>query len=114
MAKIILKGPKSCQWDLGKGFRGAGIPLELTAEELKKAEKDNLIENYLETKVEEIKEIPKEIIDEEPEKELYTKEILLNIASAKGISGLREIGDKFGVKFRSIDEGISEILEAQK
>lgn len=35
------------------------------------------------------------------------------IADAEGISGLREIGDEFGVKERSIDGLIREIMKAQ-
>jgi len=82
----------------------------------KQVTKDNIHEFELKPKVKEIKEEPKVL---EPEKEeakekaepKYTKESLTQIAKEKGITGLREIGDELGVKFRSIKEGIGEILD---
>lgn len=44
----------------------------------------------------------------------YTEQELRDIVDAGGIAGLREVGDQFGVKFRSIEEGIKEILGAQR
>lgn len=45
--------------------------------------------------------------------EAWTEESLEAIADEKGIKGLREIGDKFGVKSTKIAELIDKILEAQ-
>ena|GEM_PF-1111617 len=47
-----------------------------------------------------------------PERE-YTREELEKIADAKGINGLREIGEKLGVKGRAVAELIEKILQAQ-
>lgn len=44
---------------------------------------------------------------------IYTEEELAQIADAKGIAGLREIGKSYGVKDKSIGGLIREILEAQ-
>lgn len=43
----------------------------------------------------------------------YSREKLEQIADEKGIAGLREIGDSWGVKATSIAKLIDEILEAQ-
>lgn len=43
----------------------------------------------------------------------YTREQLEAIADERGIGGLREIAEKFGVKGRGIVELITEILKAQ-
>ncbi|MBU2708878.1 hypothetical protein KCM76_22985 [Zooshikella marina] len=44
---------------------------------------------------------------------IYTKEDLERLLENQGIKGLRRIGDKYGVKSRSSEELITEILEAQ-
>jgi hypothetical protein len=46
-------------------------------------------------------------------KETYSRAQLEAIADKKGIEGLREIGDKHGVKGRAVVELIGKILEAQ-
>ena len=128
--KVILKGPKSCQWNLGEGFHNGGTEVELTDKELNKAEKDKLIECYIDVKQ---KHKGRFVVDKKNLKsdtqvlkeegmltdqpvlpgQKWTEDSLIAIAEESGISGLREIGDKLGVKFRRIDEGILEILEAQ-
>jgi hypothetical protein len=50
----------------------------------------------------------------ESEKTIHTRESLETIADQQGIAGLREIGDGFGVKARSVKELIDEIMNAQK
>lgn len=112
MPKVILKGPPQCLWDIDGHMRPGGTEIDLTELEIKK-HKSVVIEIIKEKKekeeVKEIKEIPK------PPKILkYTKESLREIYEKKGLSALRKIAKKFKVKFRSIDEGIREILEAQK
>lgn len=53
--------------------------------------------------------------DGEPESDTgYSQEELESIADKSGIAGVREIGDKFGVKGTSISGIISGILEAQR
>lgn len=106
MPKVILTGSPQCQWDIGGHMMPGGTPIELTAEEIKK-HKSIVLEEIIEGKVEEKK--PVEI---KPKK--YGKEDLLLISEEKGISGLREIGKKFNVTFKTINEGIKKILEAQK
>lgn len=44
----------------------------------------------------------------------YSKKDLEKIAEEDGIEGLRDIGDKLGIKFRSFEEAFREILAAQK
>ena len=59
---------------------------------------------------------------EEPEEEstttelvaLYNKEELEDIADKDGISGLRELGDKHGIKGRSIAELIDELMDVKE
>jgi hypothetical protein len=48
-----------------------------------------------------------------PAPRLYTEAELAQLADAKGIRGLREVGDAWGVKGRAIDELMSGILKAQ-
>lgn len=43
----------------------------------------------------------------------YTEEMLAKIADEKGIAGVREVGDQFGVKGTSIVSLIAAILKAQ-
>lgn len=43
----------------------------------------------------------------------YTEEELAKVADEKGIAGLRDIADDFGVKGRSIRELITEIMQKQ-
>jgi hypothetical protein len=50
---------------------------------------------------------------EQPATALYTKEDLEAIADKSGIAGVREVGDKFGVKGTSIGGIINGIIEAQ-
>lgn len=45
--------------------------------------------------------------------ERYTHDQLAEIADKSGIAGLREVGAKFGIKGRSINELIQEIMAAQ-
>ena len=47
-------------------------------------------------------------------KKEYTKESLTKIYEEKGFSALRAIGDKFGVKGRSLNGLIADILKAQE
>ena len=47
------------------------------------------------------------------ETDKYTREQLEQIADEHGIAGLREIGEKYGIKGRGIVELINEILKAQ-
>jgi hypothetical protein len=64
--------------------------------------------------VEDIDTSPEREITETGEvREIYTRAKLEAIADKKGIAGLRDIADKFGVKGRAISELIKEILEAQ-
>ena len=51
--------------------------------------------------------------EEHAEAKKWTLEALEAIADGEGINGLREIGDEFGVKERSIDGLIREIMKAQ-
>jgi hypothetical protein len=51
--------------------------------------------------------------EEHAEAKKWTLEALEAIADAEGISGLREIGEEFAVKERSIDGLIKEIMKAQ-
>lgn len=51
--------------------------------------------------------------EEHAEAHKWTLEALERIADAEGIHGLREIGEEFGVKDRSIDGLIKEIMKAQ-
>lgn len=44
---------------------------------------------------------------------VYTEEMLAKIADEKGIAGIREVGDQFGVKGTSIVGLIAAILKAQ-
>ena len=120
MTKVILKGPPQCQWDINGHMIPGGTEVDLTTSELTK-HKDVILEKIQEKKElkEEVKEIKKEIPTPKPlpeqVKELkYTKQSLKEIYEKKGIDALRKIAKKFKVKFRSIDEGIKEILEAQK
>lgn len=51
----------------------------------------------------------------EPEEiRIYTESELMKIADEKGITGLREIGDKLGAKATSIRRLLSDILTAQQ
>ena len=69
------------------------------------------------------KDVVEEVVDDmvdfaEPGEELvdakqWRPEDLEAIADAEGINGLREIGEEFGVKDRSIDGLIAQILKAQ-
>lgn len=61
----------------------------------------------------EAKKIKKEI-KKPKEAKKYTKAELEAIAESKGLKGLRAIGKKLALKFRSIKEAIKEIMEAQK
>lgn len=49
----------------------------------------------------------------QPPATIYSEEDLAKIADAKGISGLREIGEKLGVKGRAVKELMADILKAQ-
>lgn len=51
--------------------------------------------------------------EEHAEAKKWDLQALEAIADAEGISGLREIGEEFGVKERSIDGLIKEIMKAQ-
>ena len=45
--KVILKGPSNCQWDLGEGFRDAGVPLDLSTKEMAVAKRNKMIETEI-------------------------------------------------------------------
>lgn len=103
MVKVKLKGLPQVQWNIKNHMVAGGSIIELDKKEAKKY--DDVILDILDK--------PKETKKPKKKKE-YTKESLLEITNKKGFSGLRNIGKKFKVKFRSIEEGIREILEAQK
>jgi len=102
MTRVILKGSKSCQWDLGSGFRGAGTNVDLTASEMKKAEKDNLIEEYIDKSIK-----TKKVI----ETKKYTEKELKDMNKAQQV----EIIEDYLLKPARLEKGrIKQILEAQK
>lgn len=105
MAKIILKGPKSCQWDLGNGFRGGGVPHDLTTNELKKAKTDDLIETYLEG------EPVKQKIKICTEKELYkmNRDPQLKLIKKLGIEPTKKNNN-----LKLEEDRVNAILEVQK
>jgi len=105
MEKVILKGSKATQWDLGNGFRDGGIPLELSDAEMKKAKASNLIETIISDKPIEAK--PVEVISTVKK---YTQEELEKLTFTQ----LKEIGKEFGVTSSSKAGIITKILEAQK
>ncbi len=105
MVKVKLRGLPQVQWNIGESMVAGGSVIELSKEEAKKYD-DVILDIIKEEK--EIKEKPKEI------KKLYTFELLREIVNKKGFKELKKIGKKFGVKFRSTEEGINEIMEAQK
>jgi len=118
MTKVILIGTPQCQWSIGGHMIAGGTTLDLSDSDIKKHK------DVIQEVVKEVKEKPKkEVIEPVPDnaephpkesKPKYTKEGLTDIAVKKGIAGLRKIGNKLNIKFRSIPEGIREILEAQK
>jgi len=110
MPKVVLIGSPQTQWNIGKTFRPGGVPIELTEEEIKK-HKDVILEEIIEKEIPK-KEEPKPKVKPKKEPKKYTKKELNEIAKKKGIEGLRKVNRK--LKFRSINEGIKEILEAQK
>lgn len=50
---------------------------------------------------------------DDPTTYLYTFDELAEIADLKGIAGLREIGDRYGVRARAIQELMAGIIKAQ-
>jgi len=105
MEKVILKGSKATQWDLGNGFRDGGIPLELSDAEMKKAKASNLIETIISDKPIEAK--PVEVISTVKK---YTQEELEKLTFTQ----LKEIGKGINVTSSSKAGIITKILEAQK
>lgn len=106
MVKARLKEPKAAQYFVGGRFLQGGGVYELSEEEIKSH--TDVIEKVFQQEKEEV------IKEDEPKMAKYTEEELMLIVSKEGISGLREIGDEIGVKFRGISEGIQEIMGAQK
>ena len=109
MTLVKIKPPKAAQFNIGGRFVNGESVLELTDTEIKN-HKDVILEVIKLKKENEIPKPPKPI----PEQGKYTKESLQEIYDKKGIDALRNIAKKFKVKFRSIEEGIREILEDQK
>lgn len=85
-----------------------GTVQELTDTEMKKHK--DVLDIIVEKETKKIEKPKKEPKPKEVKK--YTKKELNLIAKEKGIEGLRKLNKK--LKFRSINEGIKEILEAQK
>ena len=93
------------QWDLNKNghmFPGGAI-LDLTPKEFTEAEKNGLIEVYVDKETKKVEKITKTELT-------YTKAFL----EEQTFTQLKEIGKKFNVTDRSKDKLIIEILEAQK
>lgn len=59
-------------------------------------------------------EIKKPEVKAPAEHPKYTRQALEEIADIRGIVGLREIGESFGVKGRSVMDLITEIMKAQQ
>ena len=96
--KVILKGPKSCSYDLGNGFIPAGVVVDVTPAELKDAEKSsmNIIDEY---------------IDKKPTAKKYTEKQLFAWNKAKQVAEI----EKLGLKPALLEKGrVKQILEAQK
>lgn len=108
MMKVILKGTPNCKWDLGS-MRSGGTELDLTETELKIAEKNNLIECYINEKEHFKGRFIYEALKTK-KKKVYLKEEL----EKKEFTELKKIGKKFNVTDRSKTKLIKEILEAQK
>ena len=100
--------------DRGRAGEIPGIKIngiQVTRENLKSFEKKSGKMPEVKTK----KETPKVTkIETSVENKGYTKDELESIAKKDGLKGLRLIGNKLGIKFRSIIEAIKEIMEVQK
>lgn len=116
MTKVTLIGTPQTQYQIDGHYYNGGTTVDLKESIIK----DNKEIFYVVEDKE--KAIPKEMKEEEKEidkeeiklsQPLFTKEDLQKIADEKGIAGLREIGDKMNIKFRSVEEGIRELLAAQ-
>jgi len=99
MTKVVLKGPSGCQWDLGEGFRDAGVPLELSTKELVIAKRNKMIENELDT--------PKV----EPKKVSNTEDELYAMNKDEQVALLKELGITTIPRLEK--DRVKAILEAQ-
>lgn len=100
MTKVILKGRRGCFYDLGINNIPAGQVMDLSASELKEAEKSNLVEEY---------------IDKKPvtkaKTKVHTEKELFDMNKAEQVAIL----EKLGLKPASLEKDrVKQILEAQK
>ena len=104
MTKVILKGPSSASWNLDGQFVPANCIRDLTAKQIKEAEKSNLIEEYIEkpatTKI--------KIYTEE---ELYAKK---KDEQLKILAKLKVEPSKENNNLKLEKDRVDAILEAQK
>jgi len=113
MTNVKLIGSPQRQYQIEGHVYNGGMVVDL---------KDSVIKENKELFYVVEDDIPKEMKKEEEEidkKEIelshpfYTKKDLEEIGDKEGILGLRVIGDDMKIKFRSVAEGIREILAAQ-
>lgn len=106
MTRVVLKGSPAVQWQLGAVMKAGGTTLNLSDEEIKIAEKNGLIESYLD---EVVKEEP--VVEEESEKELkdMTKDELEEFAKAKFNIDLDKRKNK-----KSLLEKIKELIKGNR
>ena len=100
MTKVILKGRKGCFYDLGINNIPAGQVIDLCASELKEAEKDNLIEEYIDKKP--IKKTPTKA---------YTEKEFFDMNKDEQVKRIEKLGLKPASKEA---DRVKQLLEAQK
>ena len=96
--KVILKGPKSCSWQLDEQFIIGGTQVDLSSKQLKEAEDSNLIEEY---------------IDKKPTKKskVYTEKEFYLWNKDRQVKELKKLGIEPGKKEA---DRVKQLLEAQK
>ncbi len=104
MTQVVLKGTPSCAWQIDGKDKNGGTILELTDKELQLAEKNKLIEYYVNKKAEEKKEKPK------PKKPLTKEQI-----DKKGRKWQFDFLKKEGIEPARLEKNrIKQILKVQK
>lgn len=97
--------------DIDGNEQPAGSQYRMIAESKARAPRAEALERQ--TEGDKLKELTKAVLDSSAAPELHTKEDLDALADKGGIKALREVGNKWGVKHRSIPTLVAMILEAQ-
>ena len=121
MVIVILKGTKSTKWNLDNRFRDAGVPIDdLSETELTKAEKEGLIDYYLDEDRKPFYEREKKTVQKAPTKpkaKVLTEKEAFVLSKAEQLDLLAKLGvepSEANNNFRLEANRVKAILGAQK